>query len=59
MLLIHLYLEKGQGHQTQYELIDLKQGYNNTKFEGSCFNSVQEKVNAKTKNKGIFIILSA
>ena len=26
-------LKKGQGHQTLYELVDPKQGYNNAKFE--------------------------
>ena len=36
-------LKQGQGHQTWYILIDLEQGYNNTKFEKPRLNSVGEK----------------
>ena len=33
-------LKQGQqGHQTWYELADLKQGYNNAKSEKPCLNS--------------------
>ena len=28
-------LKQGQSHQTWYELVDPKQGYNNAKFENS------------------------
>ena len=38
-------LTQGQGHQTRYELVDPKRGYNNAKFEKPCFNSVHEKTN--------------
>ena len=40
-------LKKGQGHQTWYELIDPKHGYNNAKFEKSCLNRICEKANDK------------
>ena len=38
-------LKQGQGHQTWYELVESKQGYNNAKFEKSCLNSVCERAN--------------
>ena len=40
-------LKKGQGHQTLYELVDPKQGYNNAKFEKTCLNIVHEKASEK------------
>ena len=40
-------LKQGQGHQTQYELVDLIQGYNIAKFEKPHLNSVCEKANDK------------
>ena len=40
-------LKQGQGHQTWYELVDPKQGYNNAKFEKPRLNSVCEKVSDK------------
>ena len=40
-------LKQGQGHQTWYELVDPKQGYDNGKFEKLCLNSVCEKANNK------------
>ena len=33
-------LKYSQGHQTWYELLDPKQGYNHAKFERSSYNSV-------------------
>ena len=40
-------LKQGQGHQTWYELVDTKHGYNNAKFENPRFNNVHEKDNDK------------
>ena len=40
-------LKQGHGHQTWYELVDPKQGYNNAKFEKPRLNSVHEKANDK------------
>ena len=40
-------LKQGQGHQTWYELVDPKQGYNNAKFEKPRLNSVHEKSTMK------------
>ena len=42
-----LILNQGQGHQTWYELVDPKQGYNNAKFENLCLKTVSEKANDK------------
>ena len=33
-------LKESQGHQTYNENVHPKQGYNNAKFERSCFNGV-------------------
>ena len=38
-------LKQGQGHKTWCELVDLKQAYNNTKFQRPCLNGVCEKAN--------------
>ena len=38
-------LKQSQGHQTWYELVDLKQGYDRAKFEQPPLNSVCEKSN--------------
>ena len=38
-------LKQGQGHQTWFELVDPRQGYNNAKFEKPSLNSVFEKAN--------------
>ena len=52
-------LKQGQGHQTCYELVDQKQGYNNAKFEKPHLNSVCEKANDKDLVKsGIMSIMS-
>ena len=32
-------LKQGHGHQTWYELVDPKQGYNNAKSEKPCLNN--------------------
>ena len=40
-------LKQGQGHQTWYELVNPKQGYDNAKFEKPRLNSVREKANDK------------
>ena len=42
---IRVTLKQGQGHQTWYELENPNQGYDNTKFEKPCLNSVREKAN--------------
>ena len=49
-------LKQGQGHQTWYELLGSKQGYNNAKFENPCLklNSVHDKAN--NYNKGFYQI---
>ena len=39
--------KQGQGHQTWFELVDLKQGYNDGKFEKPRLNSVCKKANDK------------
>ena len=39
--------KRGQGHQTRYELVDPKQGYNNAKFERPRLYNVHEKANDK------------
>ena len=39
--------EQGKGHQTWYELVDYKQGYNKAKFEKSPLNSICERANDK------------
>ena len=41
----HVTLKQGQGHQTWYELVDPKQGYNNAKFEQTCLKSVCKNTN--------------
>ena len=50
-------LKQGQGHQTWYELVDPKQGYNKTHFEKPHLNSVCESANdkgfAKSENASI------
>ena len=40
-------LKQGQGHQTWYEVVDPRQGYNTAKFERPHLNSVYEKENDK------------
>ena len=45
LFLIPVTFKQGQSHQTCYKLMDHKQAYDHTKFERSCFNSVQENVN--------------
>ena len=50
-------LIQSQGHQSWYELVDSKQGYNNAKFEKPHLNSVHEKANdvvfVKSENTSI------
>ena len=50
-------LKQGQGHQTWYELVDPKQGYNYAKFEKPHMNTVHEKANdsvvVKTGNTSV------
>ena len=46
-------LKQGQGHQTWYELVDPKEGYNKPKFQKSCWNSVHEKANSKDFVKSV------
>ena len=41
-------LPYGQGHQTWYELLGPKQGYNNAKFERPAVSSVCQKANVKS-----------
>ena len=36
-------LKQSQGHQTRYELVDHKQGYNNAEFVKPRLNSDREK----------------
>ena len=36
-------LKQGQGHQTWYDLVDLKQSHNNAKFEKPHLNSVKRQ----------------
>ena len=43
MIPTHVTLEQGQGHQTWYELVDLKQTYDNAKFEKLLLNSIHKK----------------
>ena len=38
--------KQGQGHQTWYELVDPKEGYN-AQFRKSCLNSDRERANDK------------
>ena len=38
-------LHQGQGHQTWYELVDLRQVYNNAKGEKPLYHSVRERAN--------------
>ena len=45
MIQTHVTLKQGQGHQTRYELVDPKHGYNNAKFENPCLNNVHKKAN--------------
>ena len=40
-------LKWGQGHQTWYEFLDPKQGYNHAKFERSPLNRVHKNANIK------------
>ena len=40
-------MKQGQGHQTWYDLVDPKEGYNNANFEKPRLNGVHEKVNNK------------
>ena len=53
-------LKQCQGHQTWYELVDPKQGYNNAKLEKPCLNSICETANnkdfVKSGNTSIFTI---
>ena len=47
-------LKQGYGHQTGYESVDPKQGYNNAKFEmphlAHCQKKANVKVSVKSKN---------
>ena len=43
MILTHLTMKQGQGHQSWQELVDPKQGYNKAKFGKPRLNSVDEK----------------
>ena len=38
-------LKEGEDHQTWYDVVNPKQGYNNTRFEKPHLNSVCEKAN--------------
>ena len=51
-------LKQGQSHQTCYELVEPKHGYNNTNFEKPCLKSVHEGANNKVfvKSGNISII---
>ena len=40
-------LKRSKGHRNCYELVDLKKGYNNAKFEKPCWNKVRAKANDK------------
>ena len=41
-------MKQSQGNQTWHDLVDSKQGNNNSKFEKkTCLNSVHEKANNK------------
>ena len=40
-------LKQNQGHQTQNDNVDPKEGYNHAKFERLCINGVRERVNVK------------
>ena len=40
-------LQQGQGHQTWYDYVDLKQGFNYAKFDRSRFKIVREEANVK------------
>ena len=51
-------LKQGWGHQIQYELVDPKQGYNNTKFEKLCLNSVHKNKQKTPTNFKVFVISS-
>ena len=42
-----LTLKRGQGNQTQYELVDCKQGYNHANFEGPPLKISMKKVTLK------------
>ena len=39
----HVTLKQGQGNQSWYELVDLKEGYNHAKFEKPHFNNAHKK----------------
>ena len=41
----HVTLKQGPGHQTWYELVNPKQGYNHAQFKKPHLNSVHEKAN--------------
>ena len=41
-------LKYGQGHQTWYELVDPKQGYNYAKFKILPLHSVYQKAHVKS-----------
>ena len=42
MILTPVTMKQGQGHQTWYDSVDPKQGYNNAKFEKPPLHSVHE-----------------
>ena len=43
-------LKQSEGHQTQNDNTNPKQGYNQAKFERSCFNTVREKATLQYVN---------
>ena len=51
-------LKQSAGHQTYDGNSDPKQGYNNAKFESSCFNGVRNNANVKfvLKQENVLII---
>ena len=51
-------LKQGQGHQTWYELVDPKQGYNYAKFEKPHMNTVHEKANDSVVKTGNTSVIS-
>ena len=42
-----MFLKQCQGHQTRYELVHLKQGYSNAKFEKPRLKSVRKRAKVK------------
>ena len=50
--------KSGRGHQTWYELVDPKHGYNRTKFGRPASNSIHQKADVKVfvKSENVSII---